>query len=368
MKVTTNVAALARAAALASDAIEQKEAKRFRALGAAQVRTTEDGATLTLNNLHFQITHSFAADIEASGKIAICAEPLAKLMEALPKDAEITIELRDDVAHIKSGRRSFKLATIPASEWPQDLQLGAETGTTTLPRADAHALFSRTSFAVATPGDARGYLRGCFLHSVDDNKLVACATDGYMLSRYSVTAGSILSQDRHLIVPTAAVEMIEHILADKSLDDVVLRCSRTLFVIEGTGVKFVTRLVDGVYPQYEAVIAVPTEGVTVERAALRSALARSRAVSGARELQLSWADNELHLTVSDASDDVIDATVAHPGSIAVNASRLSDVIEELHSSRLTLSASGAREPLRITTEDANFLAILAPRYTSGGDA
>jgi DNA polymerase III subunit beta len=309
------------------------------------------------------VTVGFAADVLEPGATAVSAEALSKLIDALPEDADISITVHGTTACLGSGQRRFRLSTIVGDVLPPDLVLDAETGTTVLPRADAHALFTYTSFAAASAKDARTYLGGVFLHNVD-SALVAVATESHILARYSVATTGVVSTDRRLILPMRAAGLMTKVLADKTLDHVTLRASKNLFVLESADVTFVTRLIGGTFPNYEAAIPKPPAGgATVVRDELLPALARALAVSDGRRLRLTWSDTELRLEAidSDVIDDGVGATVSQPGSTAVDAQRLNDLVKELPGKRLTLGSSEPREPVRITVEGLdNFFAILAP--------
>jgi DNA polymerase III subunit beta len=375
VKIVTTAAALGGAANLASEAVSKKGTKVLPALGAAQLRADRvgDGVTLVMNNTAFQISVTFAATTEVPGRVAVNGVRLAELTGALPAAAEIVIELIDrvqdekvvsDVVVLRSARRRFNLSTLPLHGLPDDLRIDVETGGVTLPRTVARDLFAKTCFTTVSAVDPRSYLAGTLLHSVD-GALIAVATDSHALTCLSVASPGTLSTDRRLIVPVdTANKLVKLLAAGKDTGDgVVLRASKTLLAVDSAGVHLVTRLVDGTFPNYEAIVPPAVDGVTVGRDDLLAALARACAVSDGRRLQLAWAEAELHLQTldSDVLDDVVDAEVAAPGSTAVDAHRLYDLVNELSGQRLTLAANAPREPIRITiVNDASYFLVLAP--------
>jgi DNA polymerase-3 subunit beta len=236
-----------------------------------------------------------------------------------------------------------------------------------LAREQAAALFARVSFAVLAQ-KLRNSFCGVLLHDTDAG-LTSVATDSHQLARYTIAGAGGLSSDHRLIVPTAAVKVIGKILANKNIERVALRCSKSLFAVEATNITFVSKLIDGTFPPYEAIVPAPSgNGVVVSRAELMRALERVAAVADGygqrRTVGLGWNEGDaLHLCHigSDAADDVIAAEVAGMGQVAAQTDLLLSVLDVMSGARISLDCRDGKGPIRITDpkDDREFLALVS---------
>jgi DNA polymerase-3 subunit beta len=252
--------ALAIAAALAA---HDKRAKDFAALGAIQI-TADSRSKVSANVLHFAVEHAFPATMIEPGVLAVSGARLTALVSGFPDTAEIEISTDSATGRITHRRSRFNLEAIPTGDIPRALTLDEETSRIVLPRADAVKLFAKPAFAIGDEA-SRYYLCGIFLHNIDDG-LAAVCTDGTRLCRFVLPGYAGLSQERTFIVPAAAARIASRLLADKANDTVTLRRSRTLFALEGACFSFVSKLIDGNFPDYERIIPSPSNAaVTVNR-------------------------------------------------------------------------------------------------------
>ena len=107
-------------------------------------------------------------------------------------------------------------------------QVRRRTGRVELARAEASTLLMRPAFAASTEG-TRDYLSGV---PYDDHEGADRGRDrGHRLVRTRVPGATGLSSDRTLIVPNVAIKICDKLLADQSVERVVLRrrapCSRS---------------------------------------------------------------------------------------------------------------------------------------------
>ncbi len=290
---------------------------------------------------------------------------LSALAAAFPAEASVTIEGKDAIAHVNSGRSRFRLPTLPITELPTALVIGEESGRVELDRADALALL-RPAFAMSKE-ETRFYLCGLLLQDTDAG-LASVATDGFRLAR-SIVAASGLSSDRHLIVPRQAVEVIEKLVSGKRVEAVTVRASRTLLAVESNNFAFTSKRVDGSFPDYTRIIPVPSgNSVTVDRHVLLQSLERAAAVVDAnqrRVVGLQWdaADPTVHLclTDSDAVDDGLAAEVTGSGRVAVSINQLTEMLEAIDGNRAHLDSRSAGDAVLVTDpENRDFLGLQLP--------
>jgi DNA polymerase-3 subunit beta len=354
MKITANAETLTKALALAASLDPGKHPQETLE---AVTLTADDSVTIARNVLQCSISLDIPASIERAGALALPSSRLAALAAGFPAGAEITIESDGAAARVRSGRAHYKLPAVPLGDMPATLALAADVGAVAVSRADALALFA-AGFCAAH--DARTYLCGVYVADSDAG-LVVVSTNGYSLARRILPG--VTGWGAGIIVPTPAIKIIEKLLADRSIERVVLRHSKTLLSVEVPSAVFVSRLTGGAFPDYARIIPKPgASTVTVARAALLQALARIHAVGG--EIgRLHWTDGEpaLHLMGDGDDADTIDASTTGSGKVALAVNKLAALLDEFAGKTVRLDIADATTPALITDgDDPYFLAVLAP--------
>ena len=345
--------------------------RKTAALEAIQLAGTGEGMEIASNIGDFALVVSLAITA-AFERVAIPGGRLAALVGGLPNDGTVEICREGTMVRISCGQARFRLPTISSDQLPALLGLSEEVGQVELARADAHRLFAQSAFAASTE-ETRYYLNGVYLRDVDAG-LAGIATDGYRLIKTTVSGVAGLSSNG-LILPNAAVKIILRILSERSIERVVPRCSRTLFELSGPGFTFVSKLVDGVYPNTDRVIPTPGGNAAItSTAALRRAVECVRTVAGSESkaaplagLEWDGKSGVLHVSLAswDVADDFIETEmISGLGQVAVNADLLAEMLEEFPGETVRLDGDGSQNqmtPLLITDpKNADYLALLMP--------
>jgi len=368
MKISATAGELAGALALAASLSNAGRIRHLVGLGAVRLTTADDRLTIAADVLDYAVALDVPAVVEVPGEVAVAASSLAALTAGFLPGTTIEIQSDGTVCRVVGGRSRFKLPTIPLEDLPV-LKFDEETGRVELVRAEASTLLMRPAFATSDEG-TRYYLCGVCLHD-DHEGLTAAATDGHRLVRTRVPGVTGLSSDLTLIVPSAAIKIVAKLLADKSVERVVLRRSRTLLALETTKAVFTSKLIDGVFPDYSRILPGPSGNhVIAERAGLKRALDRVAAmidptVKAMRLAGLQWApdDQALRLCVPghDLADDIIDAETVGAGRFAVQIHHLCELFDELPGKRIRLDTSGTGISILVTDpDDPQVLAVQMP--------
>jgi DNA polymerase-3 subunit beta len=144
------------------------------------------------------------------------------------------------------------------------------------------------------------------------------------------------------------------------------KAKAALLSIETPAGIFVSRLVDGVYPDYARIIPKPSGNTaTLKRDVLAMALTRL-AATGSTSVQLVWAEAALQLTDRD-TEDLLDAEISGIGTVRLTIAKLAALLGEFRGKTVTIEIADPATPIRILDrDDAGYLAILAP--SSGAPA
>jgi DNA polymerase-3 subunit beta len=232
--------------------------------------------TVTGTDMEVELISTVSADVSQDGEITIPARKLIDIIKALPDGAKISLSVSDEKATLSAGRSRFTLSTLPASEFPATDQVESLENIT-VSEASLKNMMDKTSFAMANQ-DVRYYLNG-LLFDFSDQQLRAIATDGHRLAVCDLDGKVELAGDRQLIVPRKGVmELARMLSTDK--DEVTLAIGRNhIRLVKGDTI-FTSKLIDGRFPDYKAVIPVGADKqMLVDRTAFTQALQRASILS-----------------------------------------------------------------------------------------
>jgi len=228
--------------------------------------------SMTATDLEVEMIARCAVEDAGDGQTTIPARKLFDLVRALPDGSRVSVSLKDEKATVHSGRSRFVLSCLPADDFPaiEDLD---RVERVRVPEAALRELIERTSFAMAQQ-DVRYYLNG-LLMDLDADVLRCVATDGHRLALCEAKLPEPVKARRQLILPRKGVHELQRLLEGGDRE-VVLEVGRNHLRVQREDVSFTSKLIDGRFPDYEAVIPIGADtSVRVDRELLRAALQRA---------------------------------------------------------------------------------------------
>lgn len=239
------------------------------------IEADQDGLRITGSDMEVEMVGKVAADVAQPGSVTVPARKLVDICKALPEGARLDIQLNGEKLALHTGKSRFTLATLPATEFPSG-EPGDGADRLSIPEDRLGWLIDKTSFAMAHQ-DVRHYLNGLLLE-FRDNLLRAVATDGHRLALAEVEVDQV-GDGRSLILPRKGVMELSRILGtgeeavEVSLGSNFLRVSRR-------GLTLTSKLIDGRFPDYEAVIPLSQDNaIVVDREGAIRALQRAAILS-----------------------------------------------------------------------------------------
>jgi DNA polymerase III subunit beta len=232
--------------------------------------------SLTGTDLEVEMVSRSAVDDAQDGETTIPARKLFDIVRALPDGSRVTVSLAGDKVTVQAGRSRFTLASLPANDFPSIDEVEA-TERVSVPEAALKELIERTAFAMAQQ-DVRYYLNG-LLFDLAERRLRCVATDGHRLALCETALDAGVQGKRQIIVPRKGVQELQRLLegGDREL---VLEMGRNHLRVKRDDVTFTSKLIDGRFPDYEAVIPIGADReVRVDREGLRAALQRAAILS-----------------------------------------------------------------------------------------
>ena len=240
------------------------------------VRVSGGQLALTGTDLEVEMVARTAVEEAQDGEITIPARKLFDIVRALPDGSRVTISQSGDKVTVQAGRSRFSLATLPANDFPSLDEVDA-TEQVSVPEAALKELLERTAFAMAQQ-DVRYYLNG-LLFDLRDDTLRCVATDGHRLALCETSLEQGHGGRRQIIVPRKGVQELQRLLegGDRQIQ---LELGKGHIRVKRDDVTFTSKLIDGKFPDYEAVIPIGADReVKIDREALRAALQRASILS-----------------------------------------------------------------------------------------
>lgn len=299
---------------------------------------------ITGTDLELGLVTYVEVKIEQEGSATVPARKFFDICRGLPEGAKVKLELQEQKAVLRSGRARFSLATLPAAEYPE-LETVASGEQIEIEEKALRQLFDRTHFAMAHQ-DVRYYLNGLLL-VVRKNQLRAVATDGHRLAISELDAKVGPDEELQVIVPRKAITELQRLL-EESDDKITLTVGSNHLKVEAGPVTFMTKLIDGRFPDYERVIPEEQEQqMTGEREQVRQSLSRAAILSNEkfRGVRLMLDKNRLKLQAQNPDHEVAEdeLEVDYDGEaleIGFNVNYLIDALDAMQGESFHLQLSG----------------------------
>lgn len=252
--------------------------------------------SLTGTDLEVQMFATVDIDSAEDGEITLPARKFVDICKSLPENAQIQLIVDGEKATIKSGRSRFSLTTLPANEYPS-LDSIESNFSFEIPQNQLKRLIDQTQFSMAQQ-DVRYYLNG-MLFEISTTGLNTVATDGHRLAISQQKMAIDITETRQIIIPRKGVLEIARLL-DDSETPVVINLSSNHVRIQLPEISFISKLIDGKFPDYEQVIPrIDGTKITCSRVLLHQAFSRASILSNEkyRGMRISFSENLLRATV-----------------------------------------------------------------------
>lgn len=299
-------------------------------------------------------------------------EIIRKLPEGEVKLSITSVNSAEQIA-IAASSSNFTLPCLPVQEFP-NFEVSASYCTFNIHSELLKALITKTRHALALD-ETRYYLAGIYIHPAEsDNSTVfrAVATDGHRLARADCPLPEGAENMEGIIIPRKAVHELVKLL-DSYLGNVEVSVAHNRATFAMGNTVFITRLVDGKFPDYSRVIPannnVYLEVNTKDFVKAIDLVTSVLIADKTKTVVLQPATSELTLTAngemngSASGIQKISANYdANPVTLSFNARYILDPLSVIEGDtvRLMLPANNDGAILAQDTSDQNSLYLLMP--------
>ena len=300
--------------------------------------------TVTASDLETTITATMPVEAKDKGSVAIPARLLLDTLKAFPEQPlTFSIDGKHHGVELSSEQGKYKMTGFNGAEFPKSPALEGATSLT-LPAGTLAKAINKTIFATGND-DLRPVMSGIFFELTNED--IRCvATDAHKLVRYRRTDAQA-PKTASFIVPKKPLNLLKATLLGSNADlSIEFNESNAAFRFDNT--VLVCRLIDGKYPNYEAVIPKSNPNkLTIDRATFLSTIRRVSIFANKTTHQVRLHINGSQLTVSAEDLDFANEaneklTCGYEGedmTIGFNSRFLMDMLSNLNSEHVVMEMS-----------------------------
>ncbi|MBV8380566.1 MAG: DNA polymerase III subunit beta [Paucibacter sp.] len=272
------------------------------------MRKNGDSIELTTSDLEIQVrTNAQLGGDAGSFATTVGARKLIDILRTLPADQTVSLTANAGKLVLQGGKSRFTLQTLPADDFPL-VQEAADFGPAfSVPQKTLKALINQVHFAMAVH-DIRYYLNG-ILFVAEGKSLTLVATDGHRLGLAQAELDTEIPK-QEVILPRKTVLELQRLLKDGGKDDenapIEMRFAGNQAKFSFSGMEFVTKLVEGKFPDYNRVIPKNHKfNVTLGRTTLLASLQRAAIMTSEKfkAVRLSFEPGLLSIAASNAEQE-----------------------------------------------------------------
>ncbi len=257
----------------------------------------QDRLTITASDLETSMSASLTVESDSSGNIALPARLLLDTLKTFPEQPLTFSAMEANTIEISANNGKYSIAYVPGDEFPKAVHIKDPSKTVIMGDTLATAI-NATLFASGND-DLRPVMSGVFFQFSSEG-LTFVATDAHKLVKYTRTDLSTESA-AEFIMPKKALQILKGILQG-SEEDISIEYNETnaQFTFDSTTLS--CRLIDGKYPNYEAVIPKENPNVmTISREPFLNSLRRVSIFSNktTHQIRLKIAGAELNISAED---------------------------------------------------------------------
>jgi len=330
------------------------------------IRKTGSSLQLTTSDLEIQIRTTSELDGDAGNfTTTVGARKLIDILRTMPSDQTVSLESNQSKLILKGGKSRFTLQSLPAEDFPLVQEVANFGPSFSVPQKTLKELLHQVSFSMAVH-DIRYYLNG-ILFVAEGKQLSLVATDGHRLAFSSATLDVEVPR-QEVILPRKTVLELQRLLSDKEgAIEMQFAGNQAKFTFDG--MEFVTKLVEGKFPDYNRVIPKNHKNtITMGRTALLATLQRTAILTSEKfkGVRLNLEPGVLRVASSNAEQEeaVDELEIDYSGDaieIGFNVTYLIDALTNMDQDMVQVDLADSNSSALITIpENTTFKYVVMP--------
>lgn len=323
-----------------------------------------DRCVMRATNLEAGIEVVLPCDIKEKGVAAVPATIFSQTIRAITGDT-VTLSAEDGNVRVESRGTKTLIKSVPHDEFPPiggSIKKGVR-----IPRQDLIKGIQSVSYA-ASPSMIRPEL-GSILIAFNDGKMTCVATDSFRLAEKTLPA-NISGDIDDVLIPLKHAGELTHVLERIGGEAAEIVSDDSQITVSGDGIRFVSRVVDGAFPNYRDIIPKEVMATaTILKADLSDTLRKARVFAGTesqvgfhlypkKKIFTATAQSQ---QVGEMSDTIDAALSGEDVDINFHIGYVADCLSAIPADSVTMSFAGIGRPLVIRgVSDTSFLYLVMP--------
>jgi len=322
------------------------------------IRKTGNALQLTTSDLEVQIrtTAELGGDT-GDFTTTVNARKIIDVLRTMPSDQTVSLETSQDKLVLKGGKSRFTLQTLAAEDFPLVQEAASFGPAFSVPQKTLKHLLGQVAFAMAVQ-DIRYYLNG-ILFVAEGKTLSLVATDGHRLAFASATL-DVEVPKQEVILPRKTVIELQRLLSDAD-GALEMRFAGNQAKFSFGALEFVTKLVEGKFPDYNRVIPRNHHNsVTLGRAPLLASLQRTAIMTSDKfkGVRLNIEPGQLRVASNNAEqEEAVDELDIDYGGDAIeigfNVTYLIDALANMGQDMVKISLADGNSSALLTLPDSD---------------
>jgi len=205
--------------------------------------------TLTASDLETTFSTKITVESESNSMIALPARLLLDTLKTFPEQPLTFLKTEKNTVEISANNGKYAVAYVEGEEFPKAAQV-TDAKTTQISGNVLYTAINSTLFASGND-DLRPVMSGVFFQFSSES-LTFVATDAHKLVKYTRTDLSA-SESTEFIMPKKPLQLLKGILQGME-EEISIEYNETNAQFRFGDSSLTCRLIDGKYPNYEAVI------------------------------------------------------------------------------------------------------------------
>jgi DNA polymerase III subunit beta len=341
----------------------------------ANVLLRKNGGELELTTSDLEIQVRTQAELGGDSDryaTTVGARKLIDILRTLPPDQVVTLAAAQNKLTLTGGKSRFTLQTLPADDFPLVNEAVDFGPAFSVPQKVLKGLINQVHFAMAVH-DIRYYLNG-ILFVAEGKTLTLVATDGHRLGLAQAQLDNEIPK-QEVILPRKTVLELQRLLKDQKDDGdggesaIEMRFAGNQAKFNFSGMEFVTKLVEGKFPDYNRVIPKNHKNaVVLGRAALLASLQRAAILTSEKfkGVRVNIEPGTLRIASSNAEQEEAkeELEIDYGGDaieIGFNVTYLMDVLANINHEMVKLELQDSNSSALITVpEQTGFKYVVMP--------
>ena len=298
---------------------------------------------LSSSDLESTMTSQIEIESTSTDKIAISAKLLTDILKTFSEQPLTFIKTDNNTIEITASNGKYSLAYLNGDEFPKQVEI-LDAHETVIKGSDLGNAINSTIFASGTD-DLRPVMSGVFFQ-FNSESLKFVATDAHKLVKFE-TSEYTANEVSEFIMPKKPLQILKGILQTESSELTIQHNdSNAKFIFDKSSIT--CRLIDGKFPNYEAVIPKDNPNVlTIDRQLFLNSARRVSIFSNrtTNQIRLKLAGSSLNISAEDfdfsnKADENLECQYSGDDiQIGFNSKFLIEMLNNLDSDMITLSMS-----------------------------